>query len=683
MIPEQPVPAPETPVAATPAPMGPVLKVQLSEERRTFFLKEIERARQAREHRIAEWQVKENIKRYQPAEKGAVGVNTGVDFRDVERKAADLFFGLAEVSLVADDDEAAQEAALLHQQFINGMLSDQKMDAKATADKAVLDCLLVIQPAVTKFGYIPTTVDVPHPQTGMPTPIVIHEEMFFSRVSGQAGLIPVDFKDTDYDKSPWLGYDWKMACSAARREFKLPDGWEPPRGAERKTTFADDAATPSGDSDPQCSGTTLYYRTYLFDETVRHPDLIRELVFIDGYQEGPVKHEDLQCQRVEQRPGHPNIGRLTADSCIGFPVHLLAVRDFPDSAHVPADSSLTGPLTGEVNDYMTLAKSQKESNRLVMLVDVDKIDANAMEKIRSLDPLAKLGLSLIPVQGGALSNPDSVMKQVPTLEFGRETYLGLDRFERFRNQILGISENGGAATTQTRRTATETNAVQQNMGARFEKERKRVLKWWLKGIQNKLSPMLIRYGDRLAVEILGPAKGAKWVQYRDAEMLGSFRFKLSVDSGRYQDIEETRRQKFQALNLLAKHQRMNQDFLLEEVCDAMGWDRTKAILPPPEPRAETVKGALSFNGQDLMGPQAPMVVEALQQMGIKFSPTAVANVLARAAMIPPPTDGAGIDATNPNPPHGGAADTAERIDKHQLQESGGLQNGPGGSGAVM
>ena len=671
-----PVPAVVTqppPVMEPVEPTGPIIKIELPEGKLEFFQKEIERARQVREDRIAEWQVKHNLERYQPAKKDAEGVNVGVDFRDVERKLADLFFGEAQISVIADPEEAQPRAALLHQELLNGLISDQKMDAKATADKAILDCLVALQPAFCKFGYIPTTVDVPDPLTGQPVPIVVHETLFFSRISGAAGLLPADFKDTDYDKSPWVGYDWKMSTSQATREFGLPEDWTPPSGGARVTTFTDEPTgkNPPGSSDPQCAGVTLYYSAHLFDESVRHPDLIRELVLIDGW-EGPVKHEDLACQTLDK-----TTGRLTPDSCIGFPLHLLALRDLPDSAHVPADSSQTGPLTTEINDYMTQTKGQKDSNRLILLADITKIDLTALEGIKEIE--AKLGFKVIPVTEGALSTGmQTAMAQVPSLTLGRETYVGLDRFERFRDQILGISPNTAGATTQTRRSATETADVARNVGARFEKERKRIIKWWLQGIRNKLSPMAIKYGNRLALEILGPKKGAEWNAFREAGQLGPFTFTVSIDTGRYQDVEDTRRQILQVFNLLAKSPFANQQFFVAKICEAFGWDVSQAMTQPQPPKPEPPKVTFSVSGPDLdrAAPQYRGVLAALAAGGMDVS------------KFPPPLDVVPVATPPPGalPPdlaHGGPADKADRIDQHQLRETGSINNAPGASQAVM
>jgi hypothetical protein len=687
-------------------PQGPILKIPISEEKVALFTKEIERARILREQLIAEWQVTENLARYAPAQKNDPGVNVGVDFRDVERKGAALFYDTPTINIQPGPDGNPQ-AAVLHQELLNGLLSAQKMNAKATALKAIKDCLVAIQPAFTKIGYLPVTVDMPqmNPMTGQPEmgPVVVHDEVFWSRMSGKAGLLPVDFRDTDYDRSPWIGYDFKKPVSQARRDFNLPLDWSPPTGGTREVTFSENK-DPAGSSDPQVTGTELWYRACLFDDTVSHPELLRCLVLVDGWPT-PVKHENAPWQTLDQT------GRLTPDSIQGYPIHPLALRDFPDSAWVPADCSQTGPLTVEINTYLTQAKAKRDSNRLILMTDVSKIDIEGAGRIADMAIFKGMELAILPVQENALIG-DGAMKQVPTLDLGRETYLGLEIFEQKRDQILGITAPQGGVQNDSARTATEIATVQRNADARFEQERQRVINWWLAGVR-KLSAFVVRYGDRCAEDILGKQRAQQWMQFRQQGMLGAFTYEILIDSGRYVDIESDRRQFLQILNYSAKSPFINQQTLWAEFAKKFGYDPQQWLAQPQPPKPEPPKMSLTFNGDDLAEPQSSMVVEVLAAQGIQISPQAISNmVLAlkakqqaeQAAALtkanpvlglmanppqpepaPPPPGPPGMPPGNPATP--GTADQAERLDKHGLQESGSLPGAgaaPGpGAGPVL
>jgi hypothetical protein len=557
--------------------------------------------------------------------------------------------------------------------------------------------------------------------TGQPemVPVVVHDEVFWSRMSGKAGLLPVDFRDTDYDRSPWIGYDFKKPVSQARRDFNLPSDWSPPTGGTREVTFSENK-DPAGSSDPQVTGTELWYRACLFDDSVSHPELLRCLVLVDGWPT-PVKHENAPWQQLDPT------GRLTADSIQGYPIHPLALRDFPDSAWVPADCSQTGPLTVEINTYLTQAKAKRDSNRLILATDVTKIDIEAAGRIADMEIFKGLNLNILPVQENALVGQNSAMMQIPTLDLGRETYLGLEIFEQKRDAVLGLSAPQGGAQNPNSRTATEIATVQRNADARFEQERQRALAWWIRGVQ-KLSAFVVRYGDRCAVDILGQKRAQEWMNYRKSpvidpqtkqpvigpdgqpvteNLLGQFRFEVLIDSGKYLDVEADRRQFLQVINFAAKSPFIRQDTLWKTFCAKFGYPPDEWIAQPQPPRPDPPKMSLTFNGDDLSEPQSPMVVEVLSQQGIQISPQAIANMAtalkAKAVLeehaaltkanpllglatappegAPPPQPGPpGMPPGNALTP--GMADKADRLDHHQLQESGGLpgagaETGPG------
>jgi hypothetical protein len=664
--------APMTPVPPTTEPQGPVLEVPISEELLTLFKKEIERARNHRDNKISEWRVEDNLTRYLPAAATATGVNVGVDFRDVERKGAALFYDTPTVNVQPGPDGNPQ-AAVLQQELINGALSAQRMNGKATAIKAIKDCLVAIQPAFTVLGYDPVTVDVPSDVPGLPpTTQVAHDAFFFARTSNKAGLLPVDFHDTDYQQSPWIGYDWKKPCQQAIREFNLPTDWEPPKGGDRAVTFTEEKdKQPS--SEPMCSGTLLWYRASQFDPTVRHPELLRTLVLIDGYDQ-PVQHKIAPWQIGPN--GQP---LLTAATMIGYPIRPLALRDAPDHAWVPADSSQTGPLTKEINAYLDQAKTKRESNRLILLVDAEKIDPDAADKIKALRLPESMELAIVPVQQGALDGGlQSVMQQVQTLDLGRETYLGLEIFEQKRDQILGISAPQGGTQNKKERTATEIATVQRNADARFEQERQRVLEWWL-GVVRFLSALLVRYGERWAVDILGAPRAQQWMQFRDQGLLGPFTFEVSIDSGKYLDVEADRRQFLQVINFAAKSPFVNQQTMWRKFCEKFGYDPAEWLVQPQPPKPDPPGLTVSAKAEDFVMPQGVILLEMMKALGYPVDAAAIKTAMGLKLLMPPvaakPGDAA--DSTSDgNAVTESTADKAPRLDQHQLNETGGL-SGPG------
>jgi ribosomal protein L12E/L44/L45/RPP1/RPP2 len=343
---------------------------------------------------------------------------------------------------------------------------------------------------------------------------------------------------------------------------------------------------------------------------------------------------------------------------------------------------------------------------------VTRIDIEAAGRIADMDIFKGMGLSILPVQENALVGQNTAMQQVPTLDLGRETYLGLQIFESKRDQVLGISAPQGGVQNDTSRTATEIATVQRNADARFEQERQRALAWWIRGVQ-KLSAFVVRYGDRCAQDILGQQRAQQWMQFRQQGFLGQFTFEVMIDSGKYLDVEQDRRQFLQILNYSAKSPFINQQKMWETFCVKFGFDPQQWLAQPQPPKPEPPKIALALSGDDLAEPQSSMVVEILAAQGVQISPAAIQNmVLALKAKqqaeqqvaltkanpvlglmaeppapepAPPQPGQPGMPPGNPATP--GTADQAERLDKHGLQESGSLPGAgaaPGpGAGPVL
>jgi hypothetical protein len=223
---------------------------------------------------------------------------------------------------------------------------------------------------------------------------------------------------------------------------------------------------------------------------------------------------------------------------------------------------------------------------------------------------------------------------------------------------------------------------------------------------------VVRYGDRCAVDILGQQRAQQWMTFRQQGVLGAFTFEILIDSGRYVDVEQDRRQFLQIVNFAAKSPFIRQDTLWAEFAKKFGYDPQLWLTQPQPAKPDPPKITLTVNGDDLSEPQSPMVVELLAAQGVQISPQAVQNMmlmlqakqkaeehaaLAKANPLlglateqqpqapppaPPGPPGApGMPPGNQITP--GMADKADRLDQHQLSESGrlpgaGAEVGPGG-----
>lgn len=670
---------------------------------------EITRADRLREDKLTAWDVPNNLKRYAPDGTKSEQVNDGSDFADSERKKAGLFYDTPFVT-IKPDPEGDASIALLHQELVNTVLDEPMMNAKATALKAIQACTIAIQPSPTKIGYVPTIVEVDQPDANDPTgqatikmPVVVHEEFFWSKLSERSLLLPKELRDTDYDRvSPWLGYKFRMPTSQLRREYHLPADLVIPasNSGEHKLYFTDDEMAPEDSAnDPWVTGTYIEYKAALRDPKVSHPKLIRCLVLVDGLEQ-PIKHEDASWQiDPVTKQFNPRSGFE------GFSIHPLALRDLPDSAWVPADSTMTAELTCEISDYLTDIKRQRESNRLIVAYDSAAIDTDAAEKIKDGKAPA-----FIPLKAGAMAQGlDSIIKQVANIGSGREHYDGLEIFQQKREKILGISSNTVGGQDDSNKTATEISEVTRNTEARFEQERQRsVGGWYLSGVR-KVSALLVRYGDKLALEILGQERGQRWIQARDQGALSRFAFSVQIDGGKYMDVEADRRSHVALYNLTAQDPNTNRVPLLKKMAPLWGMDPAEWVVDQlPEPKPEPPKITLSFSHEAFNPslPQFAIICKIARQGGLDISDQDVLLAQQQAQSLamyarnvstgesaddpieaatnqgPMPVSGAAPQKPPPQPgqqAHGGAAVPAPRIDQHQLDQTGKLP----GAGAVM
>lgn len=697
------------------------------EKRLESFRREIERARKRRTQVKDTYDWDGNLERYvplpsiDPAGNRSYDVNVGADFRDVERKKAALFYDTPAVSFIPDDpslpvvppqppapgqqpQQPQQQPltygslAALHGRLINGLLGHKYANAKRVVHKALFDVLCPAGFGLVKVGYDVATVEVEQPvvdpMTGQPAlnpitgqpemqvmPQPVHEEWYLARISPYADLVPADHRDTDTDLAPWIGFDFVLPVSEARRRFGLPDDWTPTRqegSAEDRPFFKDEELEADRDEgEPQVCGSYIEYRPAMLAQAGDppfHPKQIFELVLIDGEKE-PVVH----------RPSpHQTIGddaRLTPDSIEDFTIRRLTLRDRTDQPYVPSDCTVTAPLTKELNTYRTVIVRSRDANIPITLFDSEKFNPEMRDKFQSARRMADVG-ALVPAEAGALEGgPERIMAQVGMVSQGRENWTGQDYIERDREQILGIGANQAGAQNKTSRTATEVSAAQRNSEARFNQEQQRVLEWYL-DLVCLFDAMVLRYADqRTAAKILGPQAAQVWAQHKQY-LAGSYRYEIQIDSGKYQDVEAAKRQWLQLLNMVGQSQHVNVVPILEKLVQSYGLDPAQVVIQqPPKKGPEPPKVSITIAAEQFNPalPQFPIIMELARQGGYQISPQAEQEAkeqATRQAQIVGTLGASSDTAVPPEPPQ--ITETLPKtptLNQHQMDESG-QQPGP-------
>jgi hypothetical protein len=690
------------PVPVTPeAPTDPNALPPLTDEQRGAVKSWIAASKQEQQRYLELW--KQNLEAYAPKpetqkqERDKYEVNTNVDFRQAEQKKAQLWFDTAQVVLAPTEplsdailsafqlpDGTSQEQRLstaitLHQTVLNNCLGIDGVNAKRTIQSAILDVLVPAGWGVTHIGYSSFTRDVqtPDPMTGAPTTVKVpvYEEYFWSRLSPAQLLVPADFRSTDFDKSPWLAFTFRAPLSEIKREYgaAIPEGFTGTPGTT-PTPIRDQVNSDVGAVkafDPYVSGIHFYYYEPTLQKAPQHPKRICELVLLDGL-EVEARHRYSPYQSLDME------GKLTADSMIGYPLHVLMLRDVPDDNHVPSDSSMTRPLTDELNQFRSQVLMSRDASIPYAFYDEDILPPDKIERITN----GKYG-PMIPVEGGRLNaaNPPVMPGLKPQLS--RETYAGQDIIERDIERTLALGSNQTGATTATRRTATEISTMQSSIDTRLAGEQQQVVAFFCAGVR-KLDALIQRFSDVPKVtQILGDDGAKLWITWDKTLLAGRFLYSIKPDSQVHVDAAVDRQQDLAFYNLTARDQFINRYELARRLATKWGFNPDKLVVqpPPPGPPQPNVQVRVQASDLDPRLPQFPFAVEILQQSGYKISPDTLKNAVILAGKatalgslpddITPPKD----TVAPPDSTHPGAAEQLEPISKHAQDTTGRLTGG--------
>jgi len=554
------------------------------------------------------------------------------DFANVEQKKAQLFFQQPDIQATALSVLQGQEDAVtIWQAVLNQYLGPHGVDALTCVDECLFDCLCPAGYAASKIGYtvvqdgeIPIQVgEQPRldPMTGQPQmdptsgepmmdpvtqpgPKIIFEEYFWKRFSPLKVLVPADFYGSDYDQAAWIGMEFVKPFSVAKDEYQLPDDFGGTVTKDKNLLIEDEESTDS--SAKFVKGWELWYKASLFDRKEKHPQRLRRLVMIDGH-DTPCVHENSPYQKFD-----PESGRLTG-GMVGFPVHVLTLRYLGDSAYPPSDCTVSRNQVQELSETLTTMLLQRKRAVPMRFADLGRIGGE--------DGLSKLQKNIwqavIPLESYDKDNPP--VAEMAMAAYPRDNYQIADAIERDISEAWAMGANQRGNETDTTRTATELNLIQKNTDTRLDKERARVLLWYIKGVE-KLASLIQMFADEQDyVQIVGQGGVQRLAVWDKNTVQGKFAYALRPDSSIKIDAASDRKQALEFVNYSAKSPFINQQELMTWVTKKFNLDPAKLITKPPESGPPPPNVSFRFSGEDFIGPQAPMVMQIIQQAGYKIT----------------------------------------------------------------
>lgn len=632
-----------------------------------------------------------NLKKYAPDQSGdpdtyGEDINTNRDFTLVERKKADLFFQRPEIMAMPSplmEDHA--DLMDVHTKILNEKLGLDGVNAREMAHQCIFDVLCPSGRGWSAMGYesatVPTPVQVPdtsapttqpgailglqaipQPMKTIQVPVPIYENVFWRWFSPYQGLVPHNARTVKSDDWPWIGMDIEIPLREAKRNGWVPDDFVGTSASQE--IHAENALINTAD-ESMVRGALVYYKSSLYRDDRPHPLHQTMLILIDGMDE-PAEHKDSPYQTLDAQ------GRLTPDSLIGYAIHPLTIRVMTDSAHIPSDCTISRPLVNELNKFREQMVEQRENTLLKYQYNVDTLPTDALTKIVKSPVGGFIGLP------GEAFVGDGAIKEIPHGTYPRENFQFNDYLDNdlARTHAIDSSQSGSEGTH--RKSATESQIMENNVNARLGLERGNVLDWYIAGV-TKFSSILQRLMPvEDAAKIVGQQQAAQWDTWRK-QVPASLAFTALPDSALRTDLAQDRKRAMDEYTFLVNAAGINKMELTKQLLPKLRYSPKVLETAPPQPHPEPTKPNFSFKGDDLnpLAPQFAIVMEILKQAGVNVSPQAVqeAQGTATAALMAQPavSTPTGKGAPPPSMEHGGKLPQLESLSKHAEALTGGMQ----------
>lgn len=545
------------------------------------------------------------------------------DYALVEGTKALLFFQRPDVSATGSAPEYEQAAPLVAE-VVNHYL--ELIDAKSMVDEVLMDLLCPAGFGVCKIGYeafvdpqepelmVPDAVNPLQPQLGpdgqpVLQPKIVREQYFLERVPPKRFRFPVTFIGSNFDKAGWLAYDFDMDRVVAERLYDLTPE-EASNSAstpdpQRSLLASDVTRATAAEVTDKITITEIWYRASDFDPTVGDPEIVRQLVYMDGRDE-PLVHRNSPYQTISDGR---RIGGMK-----GFPLHVLTLRYVSDQAIPPSDCSMSRQQVDELSLGRTQMVQQRDRAVPLVMADASRLPKEALDKIEN-----GVTQEIIVVSGMDAGNPP--MQEVRRASYPRENFGFNDIINRDIAEIWALGANQLGVETDTRRTATEASLMHSATDTRMDSQRVKVLRWYSRLSEKLLALIQMFATEQQYVRIVGP-DGLPALRAWDRDSVaGDFSITLAPDSSQRVDAAADKKRAVDIFGLLGNDPLVNQLELRKWLFRKLGMPDKLVKAPEPKP-PEQPQVSVSIKGDDLnpMMPQYVNVTTLLAAGGIGLQP---------------------------------------------------------------
>lgn len=463
------------------------------------------------------------------------------------------------------------------------------------------------------------------------TPVtkIVSQRFYWDRVSPADFLWPAEFRLSNWSQAPWLGIQTYMTLEQAKKTFKkLPADFE--TTVKKPKALTKDLEDTFTSPDGYVKVTEIWYYAWLFDPDKAHPECIRRLVMVEGYDKEPVEFEATDWQEwvpeIPEAPAGVGPDGQPTPAVPGRPGYYKGLRKLPirvetltyvsDMAVPPSDSEAGRPQVRELLRSRAQMLRQRDSSIPVRWFNVNLVDPDIEQQLKNGE-----WQDFIPMNGPG----DRAIGEVARASYPRENFEFVNVIGNDLDRAWSLSNNQLATTNAGQRSATEINTVQSAGQIRLDYEKSRVNRYLVEGAEVLFSLMQKFRNGTKYVRVQSP-QGEVLQPVSPEDLAGEFMFDMLVDSGDRIDTVTKQNNALKMWNLLAGYEGMNKHGLAKEIVELHGMEVAKVVGEPPKPQPPPPNVSYRFSGEDFLN---PMVVA----IAMKSNPITPEEIEAAAMMI--------------------------------------------------
>ena len=623
-----PDPAAQAPVTGASDSVANLVQIPLTSEQITEWRDRVSRSREQRQRLEAKWDIL--MKEYLPVvTEGAEDVRAGIHFRNVHSKKSKLFFREPDLILTGEGPLkdlvvdpvtglgfSAEDAVAIKQAVLNKKLGRKGVNARRVVGECIFDIIAWAGLGCTKIGYrnviknveepimgpdpnfvpprgsmlgltSPPMVPQIDPMTGQPmtrtVPVVIYEEWYWSRFSPKKLLIPDELHSCDFDReASWMGMEAFLPETTTRAAYNIPPEVELTTSAQEDDRVYSHAESKGIAPKKLVHIVELHYKASIYDPNEKHPQAIRQLVMIEGMNDRVFVHRPSPDQTFD------DLGKLTPDSMIGFPIHIFTNRDLADTPWVWADNAFTNSSVKHINTHRRQSVQLRDANIPKFAYDTGAFTPEEIKRIKD----GKVGDWIEVMDGRLAQGIDKIMAAIVKSEASRDDWRTAGVLKQDVEETLGIGGTNAGAVEDTVRTATEISTSASALADRLQDEQDRILDIYLEGVA-KFDALLQRYADdEDYVEWVGQDGTKRLSKWNKQTIAGRWAYTAKPDSQLRIDVARDRAQTLALLKELAPFHgvMVNLKPLLRKVATQFSFDSNEFILPDPPPQLAPPQG---------------------------------------------------------------------------------------------